>query len=117
MRTAKEKERMVIEMLNKNIGSRIICNRCNVSPNLVSAIRKKLSGEGPVEAMHTRAYRQFEKGKKPLEVAMELEVTKHFYEYLSLAGEGDLLMLFKILGLKHITQLKSLHRVLSQNGI
>jgi len=122
MRTAKEKERMVIEMLNKNIGSRIICNRCNVSPNLVSAIRKKLGGEGPVEAMHTRAYRQFEMGKKPLEVAMELgitepEVTKHHYGYLRLKGQGNLLGLCKMLGPKYIDQLRLLHTALTQNGI
>ncbi len=113
---------MVIEMLYKNIGSRIITKSCNVSPNLVSVIRKKLSREGPVEAMHTRAYRQFEMGKKPLEVAMEPgitepEVTKHHYGYLRLKGQGNLLGLCKMLGPKYIDQLRLLHKALTQNGI
>lgn len=60
IQTAKEKELMVIKMLDGNYKTRQISKACNVSFSFISNIRKKLAGEIPSEPVHTKAYRLFE---------------------------------------------------------
>lgn len=121
IKTAKEKESMVAKMLNDCCTFKQIERTCNVSPNFISATKKKLTGERPSEPMHTKAYRLF-KTKQPYDVAIELgltqpEVSKYYSEYRHLEGLDDLSLLYSILGHKSITQLKSLHIALAQKGI
>ena len=121
IKTAKEKESMVIKMLNDGYNSRQITHACQVSSNFVVAIRKKLTGERPSEPMHIKAYRLFET-KGPYQVAIDLglthrEVSKYYSEYRNLKDLDDLSWLYGTLGHKTITELKSLHRALTRNGI
>ena len=121
IKTAKEKESMVIKMLNDGYTSRQITHACQVSSNFVVAIRKKLTGERPSEPMHIKAYRLFET-KGPYQVAIDLgltqpEITKYYSGYRILKGLDDLTFLYDTLGHKSITQLKSLHKALTRHGI
>jgi hypothetical protein len=122
MLSRKEKEKMAIEMLNRNVSSRKILEKCNLSPNVITALRRKLEGVGPAEPTFTQAYRLFEAKKSPYEVAIELritagEATKYFYEYCRLRDLNVLLTLYNTLGHNSIEELGQLHRVLTQNGV
>jgi len=112
---------MAIKMLNEGCTFDQITHACKISPNTLSAIKKKLTGERPSEPMHTKAYRLFET-KQPYEVALELgltqlEVSKYYSGYRILKGLDDLSFLYNTLGYKSIAQLKSLHAALTQKGV
>ena len=98
MMTDKEKETMAIKMLNQGCTSRRIHEACQISPNTLVAIRRKLNGVSPPQSMHTQAYTLF-KTMKPLEVAIKLGITasdarKYYYDYLMLEGLDKLLDLY-----------------------
>jgi hypothetical protein len=121
MMTDKEKEIMAIKMLNEGLTYPQITHACNISPNTLSAIKKKLTGEKPSEPMYTKAYRLFET-KQPFQVAVELGITqpeasKYYSEYRILKGLDDLSWLYHTLGYKNISELKSLHTALTQKGV
>lgn len=121
MMTDKEKERMAIQMLNQGCASRKIQEACKISPNTLVAIRRKLNGVSPPQAMHTKAYELFET-KQPFQVAVELGITepeasKYYSEYRRLKSLDDLSWLYHTLGHKNISELKSLHRALTQKGV
>ena len=61
IKTAKEKESMVVKMLNDGYNYREIEEACGVSPNFISATKKKLTGEEPANPclkMHIDFLRQ-----------------------------------------------------------
>src|SRR4029078_6054439 len=121
MMTDKEKEIMAIKMLNEGQTYPQITHACNISPNTLSAIKKKLTGEKPSEPMYKKAYRLFET-KQPFQVALELgisqpEASKYYLEYRILKGLDDLSWFYHTLGYKNITELMSLLRVLVRNGV
>ena len=95
--TDKEKEKLAIKMLNEGRTSRDIIKACQISPNRLVAIRRKVNGASPPQALHTQAYELF-KTKKPLEVAIILGITapearKYLFDYLMLKGLNELLNL------------------------
>ena len=121
IKTAKEKESMVAKMLNDGCTYRQIEKACNVSPNFISPIKKKLTGEEPAEPMFKKAYRLFET-KRPYGVAMEPgirqpEVSEYYSEYLILNDLEALGWLYHALGHQNINQLKSLHDALARKGV
>lgn len=121
MMTDKEKETMAIKMLNQGFTSREIHKACQISPNTLVAIRRKLNGVSPPQSMHTQAYTLF-KTMKPLEVAIKLGITapdarKYYHDYLMLEGLDKLLNLCSTLGTNAIHQMKLLHRALARNGV
>ena len=121
IKTAKEKESMVIKMLNDGYHTRQIAEACQVSFSFISAISKKLTGERPTEPMYTKAYRLFET-KEPFQVAVEVgirqpEASKYYSEYCTLKGLDDLSWLYHTLGYKNISELKSLYRALARKGV
>ena len=122
MQTKNEREKIIMRMLEEGRTSREIIKACHISPNDLSAVRKKLTGDTPSgEPMHTRAYRLF-KVKTPYDVALELGITgpeasKYYREYLGLTEQSYLHMLHSILGPKGISELKSLHLALNLNGV
>jgi hypothetical protein len=121
MMTDKEKETMAIKMLNQGCTSRQIHKACQISPNTLVAIRRKLNGVSPPQSMHTQAYTLF-KTMKPLEVAIKLGITapearKYYHDYLMLEGLDNLLNLCTTLGTNAVTQMKLLYQTLTRNGI
>lgn len=122
--TDKEKERKAIEMLNEGKSWNKIIQALKISPNTLSAIKKKLTGESTAKPMYTKAYELF-KTMNPIdviEVAITLgipqpEVTKYYYEYLRGKGLNILLNLSTNLSPNTITELKLLHNALARNGV
>ena len=119
--TDKEKEKLAIKMLNEGRATRDIHKACKISPNRLVAIRRKVNGVSPPQAMHTQAYDLF-KTKNPLEVAIILGITapearKYFFDYLMLKGLNELLNLCTTLGPHTVTELKLLHKALARNGV
>src|SRR4029079_12676535 len=117
MMTDKEKEIMAIKMLNEGRTYPQITHACNISPNTLSAIKKRLAGVIPAKPMHTMAYELF-KTMKPIdliEVAIQLriplpDVTKYYFEYLRGKSLNTLLNLSTILSPRAVTELNLLHK-------
>ena len=120
--TAKEKERMAIQMIKGNQTSRDICKKCHISPNQLTAIKKKLSGVSRPQVIPIQAYNLFNTGHDPFHVVTMLgiaaaESRKYFYDYLMLKGLKTMLNLCITLGPHTVTQLNLLHKALARNGV
>jgi transposase len=95
MLTRQEKERLVIDLYNQGKTIREISKEVRMSFRDIGSILKKASGEkeenqnkeqSSLLSTSTQAYRLFSKGKAPIEVAIELdlseaETTKFYQEY------------------------------------
>lgn len=97
MLSRKEKEELIVRLLEEEKTTKEIMKEAHASPNLISSIRKKLEGEESHPSIQNQAYRMFyEERKKPIEVAILLhidnvEATRYWKEYLQLKREYTLL--------------------------
>jgi predicted transcriptional regulator len=86
-----EKDKLIIELRNRGYTYREIAPLLNVGPNQISKAIKKHQGIENQPAMNIRAFKMFEDGKKPIEVAIALQIgkeetLKYYDEYLNLKG-------------------------------
>jgi hypothetical protein len=82
-KTPAEKEEDVLEMLNDGYSYSQILKECHVSPNTVSDVKKKYFGVDSSKSTsqiskETKALKLFDEGKKPLEVAVELDLATDY---------------------------------------
>ncbi len=95
--TPEEKEECVLDMLDRRYGWTQICKECHVSPNTISSIKKKFSGDDASKSVsqiskETQALKLFKEGWKALDIAIELDlepdsvfqIQKKFYQLIGL---------------------------------
>ena len=93
MLSDEDKEKMVRELLAQDKTVREICKTAKVSPGTVSRIKKGIRAYGMQSSIRTQAFKKFKKGKKPIDVAITLDVphdeTKKLWgQYLELNNES-----------------------------
>jgi hypothetical protein len=112
MLTRQEKERLVIDLYNKNKTYREIAKEVRICPRDIGIILKKASGEGEENqdkkqslllSPSSQAFRLYSEGKTPLEVAIaldlnETETTKYYEEYMDLNQMHELRMIYEEIG-------------------
>ena len=86
----KEKEALVLAMLEKGESYRTIAQRANVSPNTIKAISNR-AGLDETTSIHSRAFELYVQQKTPVEVAiaLNLEAEKainYYHQYFMLLG-------------------------------
>jgi hypothetical protein len=86
----KQKEDLVIALLEKGETYREITKRAGVSPNTIKAISNKM-GLDQNTSMSSRAFELYVKQKSPLQVAIELDIKaedaiRYYREYFMLLG-------------------------------
>jgi hypothetical protein len=79
--TREEKERLVLELLNKRTPIRVISNEAGMSFRDIGAIKKKAEkekeskvGQAQRALLSSQAYKLFSEGKTPVQVAIELNL-------------------------------------------
>ena len=96
-KTPAEKEECVLDMLERGYGWNQIMKECHVSPNTISSITKKFSGDDGSKSVNqiskeTHALKLFKEGWKALDIAIELDldpdsvfqIQKKFYQLIGL---------------------------------
>src|SRR5919106_4278070 len=86
----KQKEALVLALLEKGETYRDIARKAGVSPNTIKAIANK-SGLDETTSISSRAYELYDRKKTPIEIAIELnleakEAIRYHQEYLILLG-------------------------------
>ena len=74
MLTDEDKEKIVLELLAQDKTVREICKTAKVSPGTVSRIKKRIKANGMQSSIRTRAFKMFKRGKKPIDVAITLDI-------------------------------------------
>ena len=95
--TPAEKEECVLDMLERGYGYPQIMKECHVSPNTISSVKKKFSGDDASKSAsqiskETQALKLFKEGWKPVDIAIELDLEsdsvfqlqKKFYQLIGL---------------------------------
>jgi len=98
--TPEDKEGCIVDMLQRRYGWKQIMKECHVSPSTISSVKKKVFGstedDTPKSATQiskeTQALKLFKEGKKPLDIAIELDlapdsvflIQKKFYQLIGL---------------------------------
>jgi chorismate mutase len=90
------------------------------SGNVITNDNESCNSKSPSQKA-TQAYELYDKGKKPIEVAIELglpeyKATNYYREYLDLTGLYDLTLLYEERK-HHIPSFLKLHRILEREGI
>jgi transposase len=96
MLSRKEKEKLVIQLLEEEKSQREISKIAKVSFTFISNIRKKLEGNNSQPTTRIQSYMMYKDKKEPIEVAITLDIdnveaTKYWNEYLQLKREYKLL--------------------------
>ena len=96
MLTRKEKEELVIKLLQEGKTYKEIAKEAHVSLTLIGSLRKKIEGDDNQPSIRNRAYRMFEDKKQPIDVAIafnidDVETMKYYTEYLHLKREYEFL--------------------------
>jgi uncharacterized protein YerC len=91
-----EIENEIIRLLQEGKTYREISKILHVSPTQISAAKKKFEGNNNEPSIQTKAYKMFLKGKRPIDVAITLEIgieqtTKFWKDYIQLTGHYRLL--------------------------
>ena len=95
--TPAEKEEYVLDMIERGYSYPQIMKECHVSPNTISSIKKKFSGDDASKntsqiSKETQALKLFKEGKKALDIAIELDlatdsvllIQKKFYQLIGM---------------------------------
>ena len=95
--TPAEKEEYVLDMIERGYSYPQIMKECHVSPNTISSVKKKFSGDDASKcasqiSKETQALKLFKEGWKPLDIAIELDlepdsvfqIQKKFYQLIGL---------------------------------
>jgi Bacterial regulatory proteins, luxR family len=97
----KQKEALVLAMLEKGESYREIAQKAKVSPNTIKAISNR-AGLDETTSISSRAFELFSEGKAPLQVAiilkLEAETTIQYHEqYLMLLGCTEFTRIYPII--------------------
>lgn len=89
-----EKEKKVIELLEKNYTYSQIIKELHVSPTFIAMVKKEVTGEDRPLSLTSKAFKIFLEGKQPVEVAISLnlttdEVLKIHNDFLKLPNHGE----------------------------
>lgn len=84
--TPEEKEQYVMDLLQRGYSYKSIMKECHVSPSTISKVKKAMSGSTEHDALEqtvqiskeTQALKLFNEGKKPVDVAIELDIATDF---------------------------------------
>jgi len=84
--TPEEKEQYVIDMLQRGYSYKSIMKECHVSPSTISKVKKAMLGstkdDGSKQTFQiskeTQALKLFSEGRKPIEVAIELDIATDY---------------------------------------
>jgi hypothetical protein len=98
MLTLKEKDELIVKLLEEGKTNKEILAEAHVSCSRVTKIRKRLEGDDGEPTTRNQAYKMYLDGKKPIDVAIELkidnvEATRYWSEYLQLTREYTLLQI------------------------
>lgn len=97
MPTRREKEELIIKLLQAGGTYKEISRECHASFSEISIINKKLQGDGGEPNQRNQAYKMFEEEKKtPIDVAIALQIDsvetmKYYNEFLRLKREFKLI--------------------------
>ena len=93
MLNRKEKEELIVKLLEEGKTYKEISKEAHASFSEISRINKNLNGEVSEPSIQNQAYKMFQEEKKrPIDVAIELQIdnieaTKYWKEYLQLKRE------------------------------
>jgi DNA-binding CsgD family transcriptional regulator len=81
--TPAEKEEYVLDMLERGYSYPQIMRECHVSPSTISSVKKKFFGDDASKnasqiSKETQAIKLFNEGKKPIEVAIQLDIATDY---------------------------------------
>lgn len=98
MLSSKEKDELIVRLLEEGKTNKEILKEAHVSCSRISLIRKRLEGDAsePSSSMRNQAYKMYDAGKKPIDVAIKMQIDdvesiKYWNEYLQLIREYELL--------------------------
>ncbi len=100
MLTTKEKEKKVIEMLEKGCTYNQIAKELHVSLSFIASIKKKLTGENKSLSRASQAFKMFKDGLPLEDVAIELDIETpavlcYYQDYFKLVNMGRLVTIYK----------------------
>ena len=98
MLSMKEKDELIVRLLEEGKTNKEILKEAKVSCSRVTKIRKRLEGDDGEPTIRNQAYKMYLDGKKPIDVAIELkidntEAARYWSEYLQLTREYTLLQI------------------------
>lgn len=122
IRSDKETEKIVENMLWEGKSYREIMAKVHVAPNRIKLIKNKLAGESSQVPKYTQAYKLFSEGKSRYDVAEILEIrekeaTEYHLEYYRLNRADTLSRLYRTQKPDFIAKLERLVQTLERHGI
>lgn len=122
IRSEKETDKIIGDMLKVHSPYRKIMKNVQVSPNRIKQIKNKLAGKKSESPKFVKAYRLFSKGKTRLEVAEELEireeeVRQYSIDYLKLIEGDGPSRLVRMHGPDFLARVEKMIQSLDRNGI
>ena len=116
-----EKKNLVIQLHEEGKTQREIAKTAHMSVRDISKIIRKIDGIPEEKSIETQALDHFQQGKKPVEVAVELNLnaqkTSKFYkDYLKLEGFHKLASLYEEIN-GHLSLFLKLYYAFLQNNI
>ena len=116
-----EKKNLVLQLHQEGKTQREIAKTAHMSVRDISKIIRKLEGISEEKSIETKALDHFQQGKKPVEVAIELnlnasKIIKLYKDYLKLEGFHKLASLYEEINYNLSLFLK-LYYAIIQNGI
>ena len=116
-----EKKNLVIQLHKEGKTQREIAQVAHISVRDISKIIRKLEGISEEKSIETQALDLFYNGKKPIEVAVELNLnaqktTKLYKDYLKLEGFHKLVSLYEEIN-DNLSLFLKLYYTIIQNGI
>ena len=116
-----EKKNLVIQLHQEGKTQREIAKTSHMSVRDISRIIRKLEGISEEKSIETQALDLFYQGKKPIEVAVELnlnaqKISKLYKDYLKLEGFYELVLLYEEINDNLGLFLKLYHAII-QNSI
>ena len=116
-----EKKNLVIQLHQEGKTQREIAQVAHMSIRDISRLIKKSEGYSEEKSIETQALDLFQQGKKPIEVAVELnlnssKISKLYKDYLKLEGFHKLVSLYEEIN-DNLSLFLKLYYAIIQNGI
>jgi plasmid maintenance system antidote protein VapI len=116
-----EKKNLVIQFHEEGKTQREIAKTAHMSVRDISKIIRKIEGISEEKSVEIQALDLFQQGKKPIEVAVELNLnalktTKLYKDYLKLEGFHKVVLLYEEIN-DNLSLLLKLYYAIIQNGI
>ena len=116
-----EKKNLVIQLHQEGKTQREIAKSAHMSVRDISKIIRKIQGTPEEKSVETQALDLFQQGKKPIEVAIALNLNAHktsklYKDYLKLDGFHKLVLLYEEIN-DNLSLFLKLYHAIIQNGI